>query len=124
MNELPIPFDKSPMTAQMKELLLAAVARCNQPGSKAKVWSYQVTHSMLHVRIELSDGSIEHLRCAACGRLEFPAWWQDVHLSFREDPDDPYGFQLFDEGAQFRVTCGVVNVGPPPEETADLDAEV
>lgn len=120
MNEPPIPSDASPMTAQMKELLRAAVARCNQPGSEAKVWSYQVTLSMLHIRIKLPDGSIEHLRCGACSRLEFSTWWQDVQLSFKEEPDNPYGFRLFDEGAQFLVICGVVYVGPAPEEAVDV----
>lgn len=112
-------FLASPMPEERRRALRRALERCNTKGGSAKIWSYHVTHSMLHLRVELPDGSAEDICCGACRRIECSPWWRDVRLRFEEDALDSTLFHLVDDEARFHVACGVVLTGCPVNPSAD-----
>jgi hypothetical protein len=113
----------SPMPEERRRALQGALGRCNAKGAHAKIWSYHVTHSMLHLRVELPDGSAEDICCGACKRIECSPWWRNVHLRFEDDPLDSTLFHLVDDGARFHVVCGVVLTGCPPDPSTEGESD-
>ncbi|MEZ4222533.1 MAG: hypothetical protein R3B13_16455 [Polyangiaceae bacterium] len=121
------PIDPSraagPMYPRRVDALRDALSHCNQLDSEAILWRYTVTHGQLALRVEGPAGVRAVLWLDGCSRIEAPARWTPVALTFRQVSTGVY--ELADESSAFRVLCGLILVGedsgPLPEGDVELE---
>ncbi|MDA8021107.1 MAG: hypothetical protein MPN21_27025 [Thermoanaerobaculia bacterium] len=77
-------------------------------GSRAQIWDYQASLSVLTIQLSRPDGSERVvLKCVGTKTVQMPIHWDDCNLIAQEDEEIRFDSSLFlvDTTASVRVEC-------------------
>jgi len=89
-------------------------------GTRAELWDYTVSHSILRLHLSRSpNGPSALLGMYACKRVSFSSGWERATVSVSQLSDDPIKY-LVTDGANLRVECGNVHLSAPLASYAEI----
>lgn len=102
------------MYADRMSALTSAIEECRDAETEAMLWSFEVTHATLTLRMTPPSGREPVIfTLKECRRIECNVRWRGVFLEFRQLTAEPPRYELRDSRAGFRVECGLILIGDP-----------